>query len=48
MDKQKRQQARARALRENLKRRKAARQENEPIDAAPPAPSPPRPEETRG
>lgn len=48
MDKQKRQQARARALRENLKRRKAARQENEPIDAAQPAPSPPRPEETRG
>lgn len=36
MDKQKRQEARAQALRDNLKRRKASSPEKEPADAAPP------------
>ncbi len=48
MDKQKRQEARAQALRDNLKRRKAAREQNKPADAAPPPPSLHRPGESRG
>ena len=48
MDKQKRQEARAQALRDNLKRRKASSPEKGPADAAPPPPYLPLPGKEAG